>query len=406
MRHRNNIAGYYERSMMRDFSHAAGLMEAVRACGFDAAQYLANHGDLRDAGLDQAGCLEHFITCGCREQRNVPAGPRPLGFAALARLPGIESEHRSALLRAIFQGQSAHAGTAAVAWRGIDCETWSICRHSGGLPYVVIGDSHANLYNRFGHTPHGWLAPTLLLCSGGSARGLARETSRSGNGARILAWAAATGATRCAAGLPVFLKFGQVDAEFVWIFDRVRHGIKQYRRAQFLEFASGSVAEYARYLQKLRQVLPRASLHVCSLFPPVLSDAAWHEGYVNAHIGFLEGDRALNELKDGIQSLDVPDLTERTVLHAAYNALLQSACRRLDLNFVNDFQAILSGQPTVDRKYFAASQGHDHHLDYDQTETLITDLIERTLVKRNFLPRAPHQARAFAALLKEKFFLP
>src|SRR6185437_11761165 len=55
----------------------------------------------------------------------------------------------------------------------------------GCRPFLLVGDSHSNLYRRSSVRATEWLTPIHVLCSAGSAQGLVNPASRSGYGDRI-----------------------------------------------------------------------------------------------------------------------------------------------------------------------------------------------------------------------------
>ena len=240
----------------------------------------------------------------------------------------------------------------------------------------IIGDSHSNLYRRDTKKDDAWLAPIPLLCSAGSALGLARPGSRSGYGQKILAWADAL-AKQPASAAPVFLKFGQVDVEFVWNFQRIRAAETAFSLQHFDDFAQQTARSYLGFVASLAERIGKVRLRVCAVFPPALADAAWAEGYVNGHVGALEGDRSKQELEAGIRTLEIPDLRMRTILHMIFNSYLRAGCLRMGVVFVDDFHPLLGADGVLDPAYIPHSKGRDHHLDHAAVHAAIAQVIRQ-----------------------------
>jgi hypothetical protein len=122
-----------------------------------------------------------------------------------------------------------------------------------------------------------------MVCIGGAAMRLADEDSRTGFGGRILRWACVTAAPARRFDLPVFLKFGGIDAEFLWMRMRVRSGAYRFSIAEFDDFARESVFRYGRFLDALTGVMDRGLLRICAAYPAVLDDAHWADGFFGVH---------------------------------------------------------------------------------------------------------------------------
>jgi hypothetical protein len=361
------------------------LAQIIVAGGFDGYEYVGLWPDLHD--LPPSDALLHLLSDGFRRKRFPPPDPHPLvrrrelgdSLAALGELPGLRASYLRHLAFHLFACQVRD-------WRensqkllaGYDLG--ALCRKlraGGGIPHVVIGDSHAHLMVRAAFFEKFWLAPLPILCMGASAMGLGSERSRSNYGPQLLHWSATLPTIGFDA--PVLLKFGQVDAEFVWILRRIRDGIRDFSVDQFRDFAVQSTGRYFAFIDALKVHLAPPLIRVCSLFPPTLSDEAWAQGYVNAHIGFLEGDRELAELAAATRDLEVPDLAMRTQLHALYNAELERLCRERSVAYVDCFTPFLGGDGLVEPSMFSHG-GTDHHLGHQETSSLTGDIIARSLV--------------------------
>jgi hypothetical protein len=249
---------------------------------------------------------------------------------------------------------------------------------NGAAPYAVIGDSHGRLLARRSCAPGGrWLVPLWWLETGASARGLGRADALSGAGPRVRA--AIDTALAIAEGTPILLKFGQVDIEFVQVFKRLESGDRAFDPARSQAFINETVARYMAFLVDAVAPADRARVHLCSLFPPTLSDAAWRTGYINAHIIDLHGPAGHETLASRLADLDVPDLARRTALHADFNAVLGSAAHAEGFGFSDDFTPFLGAAGVVDSRWLGPAAGLDHHLDFSATRTPVVDQLWRLL---------------------------
>ncbi len=75
--------------------------------------------------------------------------------------------------------------------------------------------------------------------------GLSNPRSRSNYGPRLIQQAPKIAAQQA----PVFLKFGQVDVEFVWIFDRIKKGLRYFSFTQFEEFCADAIRKYGDFIK-------------------------------------------------------------------------------------------------------------------------------------------------------------
>ena len=248
----------------------------------------------------------------------------------------------------------------------------------GAQPYAVIGDSHGRLLVRRSRTGDGrWLAPLWWLETGASARGLGRADARSGAGARVRA--AIADALAVHETSPVLIKFGQVDIEFVQVFKRLEAGERAFEPAHFRSFADETIARYVAFVADAVAPADRSRVHLCSLFPPTLSDAAWRAGYLNAHVVALHGPSGGGNLADRLAGLDIPDLARRTALHADFNTALGSAAYAEGFAFRDDFAPLLGAAGVVDPRWLGPAAGADHHPDFSATRRPVVDRLWRLL---------------------------
>ena len=143
----------------------------------------------------------------------------------------------------------------------------------------------------------------------------------------------------------------------------------------FSKFAHKSIAGYGQFISDLTQVVDPRRIRVCSIFPPALSDEAWADGYVNAHVAQLEGMDDLAALKASVRSLETPTQATRTAAHALYNLYLREMCDQMGLTFVDDFTPMLGGDGLLDPKFVAGAKGADHHLEWGPTSVVLPDII-------------------------------
>jgi len=165
-------------------------------------------------------------------------------------------------------------------------------------------------------------------------------------------------------GLPILMKFGQVDIEFVQVFKRLASGEALFSQAAFDAFADETIALYAAFLAGVVPVAQRGRVRVMSLFPPALSDSAWREGYLNAHMVAVHGPPDTGDLTARLADLEIPDLGQRTALHAAVNVRLRAAIEAQGFVWGDDFTPWLGQDGLLDPAWLGPAAGRDHHLDF------------------------------------------
>jgi hypothetical protein len=251
----------------------------------------------------------------------------------------------------------------------------------GARPVVIIGDSHSRLYVHRDRRGREWLLPLHHLATGASARGLGRTASRSGVGEtvqRLLAGLSAAGAK-----LPVLLVFGQVDVEFVFTFKRLEQEPPADHDAQtFDAFCRDTADAYAAFAAGL-PMAPNISL--AAIFPPALSDEAWRDGYLNAHIAHQHTALHLVALRERLSRARAEDLAARTAQHRAFNHRLQAAADDRRLGWLHAFDDLLDDGGVAGPERLGAAAGRDHHLDAEAVRPVISNrlwtMIERTSAK-------------------------
>ncbi len=356
----------------------AALATCLLATGFDVAAYLRDNRDLLAAGMDEAAALLHFVIDGCAEHRPIVCGPLPAGLGALSLFPFADRRHAALLVRRVFQAQLRHPHTAEQMWQAADPGLVAMLRSHGGVPYVVIGDSHAGHYGRADERDGAWLAPMVMTCPGATAAGLANEQSRTRTGDRILEWARGPAHRHGRFDAPIILAFGGMDAEYVWMMRRIRNRIDAFSSDEYAAFASESVRRYARFVERLCESVDPALLRICAVFPATLFDEHWTQGFIGVQsFGAAQAGETLDvvQLAKGIARTERPGLPVRTRLRALYNDHLKSMCARLGLGFIDAFTPLLGPAGTIRPRYVEPHGGRDHHVDYVASEAPLVPLI-------------------------------
>jgi hypothetical protein len=348
------------------------LIACVNACGFDESRYLADNPALQNAGFDAPAALFHFLAHGYAERRELTCGVLPDGLDEIRPLALPNRDYAVRLFCCLFFGQIKNPRTADRLWHGIDRGFVDCLRTMGGIPYFVIGDSHATHYLRMAWLDERWLAALPLVCHGGSAIDLANENSRSRFGPQLLQWARTVADLARPFDVPVFLKFGGIDTEFLWVRRRMRKGFYQFAVAEFDDLARESVFRYSRFLDALACIVDRGLLRICSVFPTVLGDADWAEVFLQVHRTSPERDRALAH---ELEKAEIPPLSTRTQLRGLYNDYLRDMCRAKSLAFVDDFSPFVDANGNTHRRCYATHGGRETHLDYDACEEPLVKII-------------------------------
>ena len=290
------------------------LIRSVKGCGFDENRYVENNPDLRNDGFDGPQGMLHFLAIGHQQRRDATCGPLPDGLEGIRSLAPRNRDYITGLFRSLFFSQARQAGTTDRLWDGIDRGVIDGIRDMGGQPYFVIGDSHTYHYLRRTSLGEKWLAALLIVCVGAAAMRLTTDDSRAGFGKRILQWARNSAAFGQPSDVPVFLKFGGIDAEAHWVRTRIRNGAYRFSIEEFDDFAREAVACYGRFLDALTEVMDRRSLRICAAYPAVIDDAHWVKVYVGMHRvsdqPFIAGELA---------KIEIPDRSTRTRLRRLFN---------------------------------------------------------------------------------------
>ncbi len=351
---------------------------ALFEAGFSPSAYRLAYDDLAQAlPCDNAATL-HFIAFCQTDMRPFPIDLRLQGLRRLftLRAPALFKARAAVALLNVHCAPSSPLWSAAPETQGAFWAELMCILRLVGAPYLIVGDSHSNLYRRIVIDQQRLLIPVPILCSGCSALGLANPNSRSGAGARLTQLGCALAQSSAAASVPILFDFGQVDVEFVFNFDRVRRAQRQFLNEEFERFCKRSVEAYLDFVAANFRA---ESSSVISIFPPALSDASWREGYVNAHVVALESGQDLDAVVAGVRELEIPSLKARTHLHDDYNQLLRNAALHRGLGFLDAFRSFLQPDGSLDPRFIPSHRGSDHHLEEKPAAPVIDALIAKHL---------------------------
>ncbi len=344
--------------------------------GFSPEGYRDAFPDLAVLRFNPTDALAHFFRYGLHERRVAPLNLDRSALVALSRLPLRDTGFKAALLASLaghLFDNVAHPFATPIT------ERWPAIQEltrAGAIPYFVAGDSHSHQFALTGARDPDWLLPIHMLCTGGSASGLANQRSRSGYGSLLRQAVAVIETLPNAQTVPFLLQFGQVDIEFVYHFQRVRDGRRRLDLDDYRAFCDRTLQRYIRFLSGLFDAPRRAHVYLVSVFPPALSDAAWAEGYLNGDIAHRESVKDLETLAAGIRGLQIADLRQRTDIHAYFNARLADACNRLGFGFIDGSTRLLGPDGLADQAFLIElSGGANHHLNYMTTYNTNVELL-------------------------------
>jgi hypothetical protein len=244
---------------------------------------------------------------------------------------------------------------------------------SGARSIVIAGDSHSKLYIHRLRTEEGWLLPLHHLATAASARGLGRVDSRTGQGEAISGLM--SGMRQAHLDLPVVLVFGQVDIEFVYIFKRLAEKPPAPLDEDALAaFCAETIQSYVDFGARLAAE-SGAGLHLATIFPPALSDAAWRQGYVNANIAGNHTDMSQATIRGQLGLAEIATLAERTRDHSRFNDSLRTAAANRGVKILDVATTLPMQAGAVSPKLLGPAAGADHHLDGEALEPFITPLL-------------------------------
>ena len=338
-----------------DLSGLDDVRRWLLACGFDGDAYLALNPDVAARGLTPDEAVDDYLLAGLFQFRPMKIAASAPHMRRLLELGIVRDDVRRALMRSLAFAAIRNDEVMRANWEIDVAADIRPLPELGVQPLLMFGDSHCKVYWRPGWHKGRTVLPVLFLCTASAAQGLGNPASRARRGPRIAA------RLEDCRGLPVFFKFGQVDAEFVSVFHRIRSGQTGFHVADFEAFACTSVARYGEFLAAQQALHGPVPFRVCAIFPPALSDESWREGYVNGHVGHLEDFSDLDALSRAVAALELPDLATRIGLHAFYNDQLKAMCARLGFIYVDDFTPMLA-DGAVRPELIRGHGGRDHHL--------------------------------------------
>ena len=300
--------------------------------------------------------------------RGLWRGPLPLALRARLIAWIMLSAPERAVTRRMCNGVGAGGGAALAENPAAAVALIGALEEMGAHPVLIAGDSHSRLYVQRSRRGAQWLLPLHCLSTGASARGLSRLGSRLGQGEALRSVLA--GAERAGARFPVVLVFGQVDVEFVFTFKR----LEQDPPADHDPVAFGAFCrETARAYADFAASLPLARLvTLAAIFPPALSDAAWGQGYLNAHIAHQHTTLDVNALRERLGHVGIENLAARTGQHAAFNRALEAAGAARGLGWLDAFEALLDPGGVAGPRRLGTMAGRDHHLDTEAVRPVVT----------------------------------
>jgi hypothetical protein len=355
--------------------------------GFSPQAYLTHYADVAAIKFDATQALAHFLLHGLQERRTLPMTIDRRALLDLVRLPVYDTKFKARLFGwlcgDLFAGVDNPFGPAIA-------DRWHTIREMqqfGARPFFIAGDSHSNQFRQAASRDGTWAVPIHLLCTAGSAAGLANPASRSGYGTHLRQAVQTIQSLPGADAIPFLLQFGQVDIEFVHHFQRVRDNQPELDLDAYAAFCDRTADRYIAFVADVFTPGNRRSVSIVSICPPVLSDAAWRGGYANGDIVRREADLALHDLSAGIRGLQIANLRQRTDIHARFNARLQAACERHGFGYVDSFTPFLGQDGLTDPRYVSPKEaGAEHHLDsrtvIDVVESLIWQCIDTTALQK------------------------
>lgn len=351
---------------------------AVEACGFRAEVFRQER--LRDANLSDAGALYQYLTRDHLESRRIERAAAPDSLRRLLNLPVANRAYVTSLARSLASGKCVGRLFRDAIWDGLSPQTLEEAQIAGLNYFLVIGDSHSSCYVK--EIKDERLVPLHLLCPGATIMRLGLEDARSGFGRKILNWLRDNSATLRNLAVPVFLKFGQGDIEFVCPLRRMSEQRMAFSLTEFEEFADECLDRYFEFIDKILFFVGPDLLRVCSIFPPTLSTAEGVENYGSKAIDHVatafNWDAASREaFQDGMRQLEMPDLSVRTNMHAIFNAKLQLRCARRNIRYVDDFSPLIDWTGTVASEFIRDHNGLNDHLRYGDVDRVIRPLLKR-----------------------------
>lgn len=306
----------------------------------------------------------------------LPAGIRvALARAILARSPGtgrLSRQFRLLMLAIARQGARALVETPEDVARLLrEAE-----RH-GARAFLIAGDSHSALYVHRSRRQQEWLFPLHYLATAASARGLDRSESSLRHGEAIQHLLANLSQTRLR--IPVMFVFGQVDVEFVYMFKRLATDPPAAADAIPIEdFGAETIVSYITFARRMKNETG-AEIHLATIFPPALSDAAWRQGYLNANIALDHAGMPDAMVQERLARTEIATLPVRTAQHGHFNERLTAAAKIAGLPTLDAASQLPKQDGVVSTSLLGAAAGSDHHLDAEALWPYVVQALWQTL---------------------------
>lgn len=122
----------------------------------------------------------------------------------------------------------------------------------------------------------------------------------------------------------MFFLFGGVDMDFIFI-----HKYLENNDIDYIEFNKSIVENYLEFI--VNNCIEKSKITILSVGLPVLDDDNLKNGLLNGHINYLE-DKKINELKDELEKVNLPDIYSRTQIVINFNEQLKDEINRLNLS--------------------------------------------------------------------------
>ena len=165
---------------------------------------------------------------------------------------------------------------------------------------------------------------------------------------------------------PIVLKFGQVDADFVYYMKLAKQS-----DLRFDEFAKDSVSKYTHFIK--HYVLPR-KVTVLSIYPPFVSEQ--HHRYSLCNLNTFTDRKFFLEFRSALLRMKIPSLKERVEYNTCYNHYLRRMCAELNIPFIDVFTPLMDTVTSLP-KYI--NPNYDHHLCEEEGKRLVSEVVSRSL---------------------------
>lgn len=358
------------------------LMRAVRlleATGFRGDSYRNAHADLLERLPGPGSATLHFLIHGWSERRPFPIDLKPAPLAELRALPLGSVGYRTALVAALVQQSLGGDAGHCERWPAERWPTIFGLRAAGACPFVIVGTSIVGPYIRFAAREQEWLLPLPLRFPGRSATGLARPDSPHGKGVRAL-FSLLDRLTETET-LPIFFKFGGIDAQYLYDLERLRSGRLRFDPADFEAFCRATARTYLAALDEIVPRRRRPYVDILSTIPPPVADAHRVAVLLDRVIGRVpQSERPA--LIAAAERLEMPGHREWTALHQRFNALLAIEAAAHDFAFVDDFTPFLGADGVIDSRFVRSTAGADDHIEPEAAAAITAPLLWRRIDAR------------------------